>query len=250
MMVSDHGFGPCLGRIHVNRILVEAGVARLPGWAGRIEAPRPCRPATGSGSGARSATTRPPRSASFDQSVAAQYPFDWKRTLAFAPHQDTAAMVYVNCAARHGGVKTAAPKMTPRQIDDARTAAAPGARRSHASRDRRPALSPDHRNRRGLPDRPDPRRISRPDRAARRALLGPHQADVGPRLGRARPQPARHAPARRESSPWPARDLPAGRHLQANLIDVTPTILALLGHADPGPHRRQTDRRLRTPRPS
>src|SRR5436309_11740527 len=30
MIVSDHGFGPCLGRIHVNRILVDAGVARLP----------------------------------------------------------------------------------------------------------------------------------------------------------------------------------------------------------------------------
>ena len=36
MVVSDHGFGPCLGRIHVNRILVQAGVARLPGWAGLI----------------------------------------------------------------------------------------------------------------------------------------------------------------------------------------------------------------------
>src|SRR5205823_186588 len=39
-------------------------------------------------------------------------------------HQDTAAMIYVNCAARHGGVKTTAPRMTPRQIDQARAAAA------------------------------------------------------------------------------------------------------------------------------
>ena len=58
MMVSDHGFGPCLGRIHVNRILVKAGVARLPGWAGLIER-RTFRQATDSGSGARNATTRP-----------------------------------------------------------------------------------------------------------------------------------------------------------------------------------------------
>ena len=36
LVVSDHGFGPCLGRIHVNRILVEAGVARLPGLSGRL----------------------------------------------------------------------------------------------------------------------------------------------------------------------------------------------------------------------
>ena len=34
MVVSDHGFGPCLGRIHVNRILVQAGVARLAGLGG------------------------------------------------------------------------------------------------------------------------------------------------------------------------------------------------------------------------
>ena len=35
-----------------------------------------------------------------------QFPFDWKRTLAFVPHQDTAAMVYVNCRSP-GGSHTA-----------------------------------------------------------------------------------------------------------------------------------------------
>ena len=94
MVVSDHGFGPCLGRIHVNRILVEAGVARLPGWAGLIG-----RRTFQAGDRLRlwgqKRDNPKARSASFDQSVTAQYPFDWKRTLAFAPHQDTAAMVYV-----------------------------------------------------------------------------------------------------------------------------------------------------------
>jgi len=33
-MVSDHGFGHCLGRIHVNRILIDAGVIRLPSLLG------------------------------------------------------------------------------------------------------------------------------------------------------------------------------------------------------------------------
>ena len=33
-------------------------------------------------------------------------------------------MIYVNCAARHGGIKTAAPMMSPREIDEARSAAA------------------------------------------------------------------------------------------------------------------------------
>jgi predicted AlkP superfamily phosphohydrolase/phosphomutase len=36
LVVSDHGFGPCLGRIHVNRILIEAGVAHLPGLSGKL----------------------------------------------------------------------------------------------------------------------------------------------------------------------------------------------------------------------
>src|SRR3954451_7224837 len=36
MAVSDHGFGPCLGRIDVNRILAHAGVVRLPGRLGKL----------------------------------------------------------------------------------------------------------------------------------------------------------------------------------------------------------------------
>ena len=122
MIVSDHGFGPCKGRIHVNRILVKAGVARLPGWSGRIGR-RTLQASDHLRLWFQKRDDPAARSASFDQSITAQYPFDWKRTLAFAPHQDTAAMVYVNCAARHGSVKNSAPTMTPRQIDDARIAA-------------------------------------------------------------------------------------------------------------------------------
>src|SRR5690606_257353 len=54
------------------------------------------------------------RSASFETSVAAQFPFDWRRTLAFAPHQDTAAMVYLNRSILR----------TARELDEARNAAA------------------------------------------------------------------------------------------------------------------------------
>ena len=110
MIVSDHGFGPCLGRIHVNRILVEAGVARLPGWAGLIgrrtlqagdrlrlwgaEARQPGRPL---------GVVRPVGHRPVSRSTGSGR---WPSR----PHQDTAAMVYVNSAARHGGVKTAAPR--------------------------------------------------------------------------------------------------------------------------------------------
>jgi predicted AlkP superfamily phosphohydrolase/phosphomutase len=115
LVVSDHGFGPCRGRIHANRILVDAGVARMPGTGGQI-----LRRARQGLDHLRiwSAKRDDPeaRSASFDLSVTAQFPFDWKRTLAFAPHQDTAAMVYLN--------RAGARLTTPRQLDDARNAAA------------------------------------------------------------------------------------------------------------------------------
>ncbi len=97
MVVSDHGFGPCLGRIHVNRILVEAGVAPVAGLG------RPAR--TADLAGQRPPPPLGPEARQPDCPVGVvrpvrrrAVPFDWKRTLAFAPHQDTAAMVYVNCA--------------------------------------------------------------------------------------------------------------------------------------------------------
>src|SRR5262249_28732761 len=117
LVVSDHGFGPCLGRVHVNRVLIDAGVARLPGMAGRLR--RRARQARDHLRLWGAKRTDPgARSSSFDLSVAAQFPLDWKRTLAFAPHQDTAAMVYLNTTSRRAG----APLATPRQVDDARAA--------------------------------------------------------------------------------------------------------------------------------
>src|SRR5918998_1965375 len=118
LAVSDHGFGPCLGRVHVNRILIDAGVARLTGLSGRLRG-RAVREIDLFRLWGAKHKDPAARTASFDTSVAAQFPFDWKRTLAFAPHQDTAAMVYLNSRARHAG----APLATPRQVDDAREAA-------------------------------------------------------------------------------------------------------------------------------
>lgn len=113
MVVSDHGFGPCLGRIHVNRILMDAGIARMPGAAGR--GLRRVRQAADHLRLWRDKRDDPAaRSASFELSVAAQFPFDWSRTRAFAPHQDTAAMVYLNRER----------PATPRQLDEDRNAAA------------------------------------------------------------------------------------------------------------------------------
>ena len=74
LVVSDHGFGPCLGRVHVNRILVDAGVARLPGWSGRLRRRAAQAARSASGSGAQKRGDPGARSASFDLSVAAQFP--------------------------------------------------------------------------------------------------------------------------------------------------------------------------------
>jgi predicted AlkP superfamily phosphohydrolase/phosphomutase len=233
MMVSDHGFGPCLGRIHVNRILVASGVARLPGWAGQIG-----RRAFQLGDRLRlwgqKRDNPAARSASFDQSVTAQYPFDWKRTLAFAPHQDTAAMVYVNCAARHGGVKTAAPRLTPRQIDDARTRAAEalaGARHPETGT----ALFPEiiataeayqvDPVSEGYPDL-----IALPDEPYWvRTKLSSGSSWVEPDAN----LPGTHRPEGIVA--LAGTGMTSGRNIAAHLSDVTPTILALLGLPIP-PH--------------
>jgi predicted AlkP superfamily phosphohydrolase/phosphomutase len=232
MIVSDHGFGPCLGRINVNRILVDAGVARVPGWAGRLG-----RRSVQAGDRLRlwgqKRDNPTARSASFDQSVAAQYPFDWKRTLAFAPHQDTAAMVYVNCAERHGGMKTIAPRMTPRQIDDARTAAADALASAMHPETGTPLfpkiirtaeaynVDPAHE---GYPDL-----IALPDEPYWvRTKLSTGTTDwvqPDPNL------PGTHRPEGVVAIGGVG--LPAGRNLKANLVDATPTILAILDMAIP-----------------
>jgi len=227
MIVSDHGFGPCLGRIHVNRILVDAGVARVPGWAGLIG-----RRTFQAGDRLRlwgqKRDNPAARSASFDQSVTAQYPFDWKRTLAFAPHQDTAAMVYVNSAARHGGVKTAAPLMTPRQIDEARTAAS-DALASAKHPETGSALFPQiietahtyqiDPAREGYPDL-----IALPDEPywVRTKLTSSTSW-----VERDANLPGTHRPEGIVA--LAGAGLPVGHNLKANLVDVTPTVLALLG---------------------
>ncbi len=102
MVVSDHGFGPCKGRIHVNRILVNAGVARLPGWSGRIGR-RTVQAYDHLRLWFQKRDDPAARSASFDQSIAAQYPFDWKRHpgLRAAPRHGGDGLCQLRGATRH-----------------------------------------------------------------------------------------------------------------------------------------------------
>jgi len=116
LVSSDHGFGPCSGRIAINRVLMDTGLATPPALLKTIRRRR------------RQAIDHlrlwiekrydpRARSASFDTTVDAQFPIDWSRSLGFAPHQDTAAMIYLN----RSWFRKGAPLTTPRQIDDART---------------------------------------------------------------------------------------------------------------------------------
>lgn len=223
LVVSDHGFGPCLGRIHVNRILIEAGVARVPGVSGKL-----IRRAKQAADHARlwGAKRDDPsaRSSSFDLSVEAQFPFDWKRTLAFAPHQDTAAMVYLNSTERRAG----APLTTPRQIDEARVAASQALAEARHPESGTPlfplvistaeayGLDP---AREGYPDL-----IALPDESYWvRTKLTPGRGWVEPDAN----LPGTHRPEGVVA--LCGAGIEPGRTLQAQLLDVAPTVLKLLG---------------------
>ena len=137
-------------------------------------------------------------------------------------------MVYVNCAARHGGVKTAAPIMTPRQIDEARSAAAAALAEARHPETGRPLFPQIIATAEAYEI--DPAREGYPDLIAlpddpywvrTKLSSGPNWVEPDANL------PGTHRPEGIVA--LAGADLPPGRHLKANLIDATPTILALLG---------------------
>ena len=228
LAVSDHGFGPCLGRIAVNKVLRDSGLLKSPGPLGgiarrgalgmerfRVRAQRRDDPSA--------------RGASFSQSVSAGLAIDWKRTRAFAPHQDTAAMVYLNSRDRHPG----APLTTPREVDDARNEAAV-------------ALATARHPETGLPLFPkvisvpevygiDPAAEGYPDLIAlpdesywvrTKLVMGGPLVEADPNL------PGTHRPEGIYALCAPG--VAPGRAGDARLVDVAPTVMALLGEAVPG----------------
>ncbi len=228
MVVSDHGFGPCLGRIHANRILIDAGVARLPGAFGHLKR-RVSQVVEHARLWHEKRNDPEARSATFEQSMSAQFPFDWGKTLAFAPHQDTAAMVYLNAITRRAG----APLRTSSQIDDAlRSASQALAEARHPETG--DLLFPqvvDTATTYGI----DPAREGYPDLIAMpdesywvRTKLAPGTAwvEADPNL------PGTHRPEGVVAL-CGAGILP-GRNLRAQLRDVTPTILTWFGLPIPG----------------
>ncbi len=116
LVSSDHGFGHCSGRIAINRILIDKGLAFEPSLLGTVRRRRQ-QAMDHLRLWLEKQQDKEARSASFDTTIDAQYPLDWKRTLGFAPHQDTAGMVYLN----RSWYRKGAPLSTPRQIDDAKS---------------------------------------------------------------------------------------------------------------------------------
>lgn len=223
MVVSDHGFGPCLGRVHVNRVLIEAGLAKLPGAKGRAR-----RRFVQGLDHLRlwSAKRHDPeaRGASFSASVRANFPLDWRRTAAFAPHQDTAAMVYLNRAS----LSADAPLQTPRQVDDARSSAAQALAEARDPDSGKPLfpevhdLAAEH----GI----DPVELGYPDLLALpdepywvRTKLAPGRSLVEPDAN----LPGTHRRDGVLTLRHPA--ITPTQQINAELRDVTPTVLALLG---------------------
>ena len=227
LTASDHGFGPCLGRIHVNRVLIDAGVARLPGPIGRVR--RRVEQARDRLRLHRAKALDPEaRSASFEASIGSLFPFDWKRTLAFAPHQDTAAMVYLNTSSRHAD----GPLKTPRQIDDAHNevaAALASARHPETDRPLFPtivSLAEEYKIDPSVEGYPDI--IALPDEpywVRTRLAPGRDFVEADPSL------PGTHRPEGIVSLRAPG--VSPGRFLKADLRDVAPTILSLFGLAIP-----------------
>jgi predicted AlkP superfamily phosphohydrolase/phosphomutase len=219
LVVSDHGFGPCLGRIHVNRILIEAGLARMPGASGRIS--RRLKQGLDHLRLWHAKRDDPQaRSASFELSIAAQFPFDWSRTRAFAPHQDTAAMIYLN---RSGQLNT-----TPRQRDETLREAAEALAAAQHETTGKPlfptVINLAERYRidpvvEGCPDL-----LALPDEAYWvRTKLGPGRSWVEPDAN----LPGTHRPEGVVALRAPG--VASGRSLRANLQDIAPSILSLFG---------------------
>ena len=135
-------------------------------------------------------------------------------------------MVYLNSAAP--------ARRAPRSRPPARSTRPATPRRRRSAEARHPEtgepLFPQIiADRRGLRDRPGPRGLSRPDRPARRALLGPHQARAraGPGSRPTRTSPGPTAP--RGSSPSPARGSRRAATSRPTCTDIAPTVLKLLG---------------------
>src|SRR4051794_34933916 len=216
--VSDHGFGPCRALVNVNGMLRAAGLQRglTYGTRFRYRAPRrgdrfprwmPRRAPGGPG-------RRLPRS------IEGQLGCDWKRTVAFAPYGQLSGCIFLNHAAI--GNVAAAARIAEEVIEVCRTA-------------RDPVTSdPLFRDVFSVADRYDldPTAEGLPEVLALSTDGYQAQAKWGVRMRNELLRPDPNLPATHWRDGIVAihgPDIRPGGHLRADLHDIAPTALAMLG---------------------
>ena len=218
--VSDHGFGPCKALVNVNGLLRRAGLQRglMYGTRFRYRAQRLgdrfhrwlTRHAPG-GPGRR-----------LPRSIEGQVGCDWKRTVAFAPFGQLSGCIFLNPDDRRQRLGRRPGRRRGHRASAATPATPRPAPRSSATSSRSPTATASTRPPRACPtsspSRPTATR-PRPSGASRSAneLLRPDPNLPGDALaatGSSRSTPPTSGPA---------------SHLRADLHDVAPTALAMLG---------------------
>ncbi|HVC98248.1 MAG TPA: alkaline phosphatase family protein [Pirellulales bacterium] len=221
--VSDHGFGPFREKITLSEILSRRGLLKLPGWSGaasyylrrggwklRKLLWRRLRPGCSTAQ-----LTRP-----LDSLLA----IDWKRSVALALHGNLGGLIYLNTPGRFGGGPLATPRQREQALADV-TAAFDEAR--HPETGERLFIDTfGTAERFGI----DPIEAMWPDLLAIPApgFHTRHKFDAAPQL--LRNDPTLTATHRREGVLMvQAPGVTLGHALTAELRDVAPTILHLLG---------------------
>jgi predicted AlkP superfamily phosphohydrolase/phosphomutase len=218
--VSDHGFGPCRALVNVNGLLRSAGLQRglMYGTRFRYRAQRLgdrfhrwlTRRAPG-GPGRR-----------LPRSVEGQVGCDWKRTVAFAPYGQLNGSIFLNAAAIGSRNSEAAGRIEREVIEACRAARDPG------------TGAPLFRDAFSIADRYDldPAAEGLPEVLALSADGYQAQAKWGVRVRNEilRPDPNLPATHWREGVvAIHGPDIRPGGHLRAELHDIAPTALAMLG---------------------
>lgn len=225
--LSDHGFGPFREKITLPELLARRGLLKMPGWSAkgayhlrrggwklRKTLWRRFRPGCSTAQ-----LTRP---------LDSLLPVDWRRSVALALHGDLGGMIYLNTPERFGSGPVGTPRQREQTLADA--AAAFREARHPETGERLFVEVTDTADRHGI----DPVERMWPDLVAIPApgFHTRHKFDAAPQL--LRRDPTLTATHRQDGvlmvhAPGVAR----GRSQTAELRDVAPTILHLLGMPAP-----------------
>ena len=217
--LSDHGFGPCRALVDMNGILCRAGLQRRLHYGTRLgfrlQRIRDRMERWRSRRGAGGSSRRSPRS------IEGEVGCDWSKTIAFAPFGQLCGSIFLNPTLVRGS--SAASRAIGEIIDACRSAEDPSTQAPLFADAfdvaERYNLDPASE---GLPD------VLSPSSDGYQAMA------KWPVFNRSLLRPDPNLPATHRSDGVLAIDAPGvvkGAHLDAELADVAPTTLAMLGHS-------------------